>query len=71
MEMKAQDMYIRLTDPTGKHGTVINHHRVWDRERFYEAQVKQHEDPKKKIEDRRLVSVATEAECNESRKVKS
>ncbi|WP_247842562.1 hypothetical protein [Pseudomonas sp. MWU12-3103b] len=67
--MKAQDMFIRLVDPTGKHGTVINSHRVWDRERFYESQVKQHEDPKKKIEDRRLVSVATEAEYIESRKV--
>lgn len=68
--MKAQDMFIRLVDPTGKHDPVINAHRVWDRERFYEAQVKQHEDPKKKIEDRRLVSVATEAEYIESRKVK-
>ncbi|WP_085701938.1 hypothetical protein [Pseudomonas sp. B15(2017)] len=67
--MKAQDMYIRLVDPTGKHDPVINAHRVWDRDRFYQAQVKQHEDPKKKIEDRRFVSVATEAEYVESRKV--
>ena len=67
--MKAQDMFIRLVDPTGKHNTVINAHRVWDRELFYESQVKQHEDQKKKIEDRRLVSVATEAEYVESRKV--
>ena len=68
--MKAQDMFIRLVDPTGKHDTVINHHRVWDRERFYTSQSKLHEDPKKKIEDRRFVSVATEAEYIESRKVK-
>ncbi|MGP5352494.1 hypothetical protein [Pseudomonas helleri] len=67
--MKAQDMYIRLTDPTGKHATVINHHRVWDRERFYTSQSKLHEDQAKPIEDRRLVSVATEAQYNESRKV--
>lgn len=69
--MKAQDMFIRLVDPTGKHGPVINAHRVWDRELFYESQVKLHEDPKKKIEDRRLVSVATEAEHQAFRKVKS
>ncbi len=68
--MKAQDFYVRLIDPTGKHRTVINHHRVWDRERFYQSQVKLHEDPKKKIEDRRLVQVATEADYNEARKVK-
>ncbi|WP_219096585.1 hypothetical protein [Pseudomonas sp. UMAB-40] len=68
--MKAQDMFIRLVDPTGKHNPMINAHRVWDRELFYSSQVKQHEDPKKKIEDRRLVSVATEAEYNESRKVR-
>ncbi|MCS3839420.1 hypothetical protein HNR03_004031 [Pseudomonas sp. JAI111] len=68
--MKAQDMFIRLVDPTGKHAPMISAHRVWDRELFYSAQVKQHEDPKKKIEDRRLVSVATEAEYNEYRKVR-
>lgn len=68
--MKAQDMFIRLVDPTGKHDPVINAHRVWDRDRFYNAQCKQHEDPKKKIEDRRLVSIATEAEYIESRKVR-
>lgn len=67
--MKAQDMFIRLVDPTGKHAPVINAHRVWDRDRFYSTQCKQHEDPKKKIEDRRLVSIATEAEYIESRKV--
>lgn len=60
--MKAQDMFIKLTDPTGNRAPVINTHRVWDRERFYESQVKLHEDPKKPIADRRLVSVATEAE---------
>lgn len=67
--MKAQDMHIRLIDPTGKRQPVINQHRVWDRDRFYAAQVKLHEDPAKKIEDRRLVSVATEAEYLEFRKV--
>ena len=69
--MKAQDMFIRLVDPTGKHAPVINAHRVWDRELFYESQVRLHEDPKKKIEDRRLVSAATEAEHQTFRKVKS
>jgi hypothetical protein len=62
-------MHIRLVDPTGKRDTVINHHRVWDRDRFYQAQVKLHENPNKEIEDRRLVSIATEAEYQEARKV--
>lgn len=43
--MKAQDMHIRLIDPTGKRQPVINQHRVWDRDRFYAAQVKLHEIP--------------------------
>jgi len=67
--MSATDIFIRLIDPTGKHATVINHHRVWDRDRFYNAQCKLHENPKKEIADRRLVSLATEAEYHESRKV--
>lgn len=67
--MKAQDCYVRLVDPTGKHSEVINHHRVWDRDRFYQAQVKLHENQAKPIEDRRLVSLATEVEYNASRKV--
>ncbi|WP_336217285.1 hypothetical protein [Pseudomonas aeruginosa] len=29
--MKSEDLYVRLTDPTGKRREVINHHRVWDR----------------------------------------
>lgn len=68
--MKAQDFYVRLIDPTGKHKPVINHHRVWDRERFYQSQVKLYEDPKKKIEDRRLVQAATENDYNEARRAK-
>ncbi|MBB1617137.1 hypothetical protein A9978_32275 [Pseudomonas sp. UMC65] len=68
--MNAQDFYVRLIDPTGKHRTVINHHRVWDRDRFYQAQVKLYEDPKKKIEDRRLVQTATENDYNEARRAK-
>ncbi|WP_258257074.1 hypothetical protein [Pseudomonas chlororaphis] len=68
--MKGQDLYVRLTDPTGKRDPVINAHRVWDRERFYTSQVKFYETPKKP-EDKRLVSIATEAEYQASRKVKS
>ncbi|WP_341959245.1 hypothetical protein [Pseudomonas sp. RC10] len=67
--MTSSDMYIRLTDPTGRRATTISHHRVWDRDKFYSAQVKLHENPTKPIEDRRLVSVATEADYNEARKV--
>jgi hypothetical protein len=66
--MNATDIYIRLVDPTAKHDPVINHHRVWDRDRFYNAQCKLHENPKKEIADRRLVSLATEAEYSAARK---
>lgn len=60
--MAASDMYIKLVDPTGKHADVINHHRVWNRDRFYAAQCKIHENPNKDISERRLVSVVTEAD---------
>ncbi|WNW10098.1 hypothetical protein RRX38_02690 [Pseudomonas sp. DTU_2021_1001937_2_SI_NGA_ILE_001] len=60
--MAAKDIYIKLVDATGKHPDVINHHRVWDGERFYAAQCKLHENPEKPIADRRLVSVVSEAE---------
>lgn len=68
--MAASDMYIKLVDPTGKHADVINHHRVWNRDRFYNAQVKIHENPNKDISERRLVSVVTEADYNAHRQVK-
>lgn len=67
--MKHQDMYIRLVDPAGKHPTQINARRVWDRERFYQAQVNFHANPNRQAEDRRFVSVATEIEYLESLKV--
>ncbi|UZD96241.1 hypothetical protein LOY64_04335 [Pseudomonas corrugata] len=69
-KMKGQDLYVRLTDPTGERQPVINAHRVWDRERFYTAQVKFYETPRNEV-DKRLVSIATEAEYLASRKVKS
>ncbi len=28
--MDSRDIYIKLTDPTGKHKPVVNAHRVWD-----------------------------------------
>ncbi|HWH86189.1 MAG TPA: hypothetical protein VNV36_05355 [Pseudomonas sp.] len=68
--MQGSDLYLRLTDPNGKRAPVISHHRVWDRERFYTAQVKCYESPKNEA-DKRLISIATEAEYLASRKVKS
>nr|EKX3872636.1 hypothetical protein [Pseudomonas aeruginosa] len=50
--MKSEDLYVRLTDPTGKRREVINHHRVWDRGQFLEAQRKQHNKPDKPDEHR-------------------
>ena len=58
----------RLADPSGKHKTVINHHRVWDADRFFTAQHEQHNGPKVKEGDRRIVGIATKAEYVELRK---
>ena len=69
-KMMGRDLYLRLTDPTGKHEPIINCHRVYDREKFHAAQVKFYETPKNEA-DKRLVSIATEAEYLASHKVKS
>lgn len=60
-ELSSRDMYIRLTDPSGKHKPVINQHLVWDAETFIEAQIDQY-GRNAKPEDQRVVSVATRAE---------
>lgn len=67
-KMLGRDLYLRLTDPTGKHDPVINCHRVWDREKFHAAQVKFYEHPKNE-DDKRLVSIATEAEYRAARSI--
>lgn len=59
--MNPQDLYIQLTDPTGKRQPVINHHRVWDKEKFLESQRKLHEQPKNPA-DILNVSVSTETQ---------
>lgn len=58
----ARDLFLRLTDPQGRHKDVITHHRVWDGAAFVAAQVEQHDGPNTKPEDRRLVTVATRAD---------
>ncbi|MGP9826864.1 hypothetical protein ACT048_20535 [Ectopseudomonas khazarica] len=59
--MITQDIYIRLVDPTGKRKPVVNHHRVWDRQRFITAQKALHE-VKAKPDDKLIVEMATEAD---------
>ena len=59
--MNAQDLYIRLEDPAGKHSPIVSHHRVWDRNRFLASLRNTHE-VKAEEGDKRNVSVATEAE---------
>lgn len=59
--MNAQDMYIRLEDPTGKHSSIVSHHRVWDRDRFYLSLRNTHE-IKAKDGDKRIVKVVTEGD---------
>lgn len=61
-EMTSKDLYIRISDPSGKNKDVINHHRVWNAERFIAAQQDQHTGPTVKAADRRIVSLATKEE---------
>ena len=56
---EGQDVYIALTR-NGK--TTFNHHRVWDRDRFFAAQVNQYSGPMTKPEDVHKVRVATREE---------
>ena len=53
--MEARDIYIKLTDPTGKHKPIINAHRVWDGARFIDSQHNQY-DRNAKPEERRVLT---------------
>ena len=59
--MQAQDIYVKLVDPTGEKEPVVNYHRVWDKDRFLAAQ-KQHFEVRAEGADRREVSLTSEAE---------
>ncbi len=67
-DMVHKDIYIRLTDPRGQHKDVVNHHRVWDADRFLESQIDQYQGPKVKDDERRVVSIATQEEYKGARK---
>ncbi len=56
----SQTVYLRLTDPTGKHNDIINQHQVWDLERFLASQTAQYQGEKVSADARRTVTVATE-----------
>lgn len=64
--LASRDVFIRLTDPTGKRADVINQHRAWDPEAFVASQVKQY-DSDAKPDERLLVTVATEADYRKYR----
>lgn len=64
-EMRAQDAYIRL-EKNGK--SIINHHRVWDLDRFFASQVEQHSGKNVNPEDRSKVSLATREDYQGARK---
>ena len=57
--MEHRDIFIRLVDPTGRNKPIINHHRVWDAERFLQSQVEQYDGAATKAGERRTVSLAT------------
>lgn len=65
--METRDVYIKLTDPTGRHKTIINHHRVWgDGADFIESQIRQHT-RQANPDEVRVVSEATKAEYQAAR----
>lgn len=68
--MQAQDVFIRLTDPSGKSAPITSSHRVWDRERFLTAQIDLHS-RRAQGEDQRIVSLVTEADYRRSRGYKT
>lgn len=59
--MESRDIYVKLTDPTGKHKPVVNHHRVWDADRFIASQHKQY-DTDAKPGEKRIVSQASKSD---------
>lgn len=59
--MQAQDIYIKLTDPSGDKDPTVNYHRVWDKDKFLATQ-KHHFEVRAKGADKRDVSLTTEAE---------
>lgn len=65
-EMQHRDIYVRLSDPSGKHADVINSHSVWDVDLFVSAQRERYSGPKVSAADRRVVSLATKQEYRES-----
>lgn len=66
--MQAQDIFIRLTDPTGKHKPTVTQHRVWDRGRFVRSMQHQFGEGAKSPEDRRTVTVVDRDAYTTSRK---
>jgi subtilisin-like proprotein convertase family protein len=57
----SQDLYVRLTDPSGRSKPIVSHHRVHDRERFIDS-LKQTHEVKAKAGDLRNVEIVSEAE---------
>lgn len=61
--MEARDCFIRLSDPTGRYQDVINHHRVWDADRFIASQHRQYSTEAKPGE-KRIVAQASKSDYN-------
>jgi len=64
--MKPQDLYLRITDPAGKHRPFVSQHRVWDAERFLANQQRSYAEQKDPA-DRRVVSLTSRDEYKKSR----
>lgn len=62
--MNHQTIYIKL-EKDGK--TVINQHRVWDRDKFIESQIEQYSGIKVRPEDKHKVSIASKTEYEKAR----
>lgn len=64
--MRPQDLYLRITDPAGKHKPIVTQHRVWDAERFLANQQRSYAE-QKEPSDRRVVNLASRDDYKKSR----
>ncbi len=65
--MSPRDVYIKLTDPTGRHDHVINHHRVWCGVEEFICSQRRKYTITANPDEIRLVSEATKAEYKAAR----
>ena len=58
-DLLGRDLYVEITDPNDRARPYIVMHRVWDADRFMRSLREQHNNPKVKPEDVRVVAVSS------------